>query len=42
MTTLEGELMTLLMVLGMVLAAALVFEAPVIGPWLKKQFGRLL
>lgn len=41
-TSLEGELMTLLMVIGMVIAAALVFEAPVLGPWLRERIGRWL
>lgn len=41
-TQLEGELMTLLMVLGMVLAMALMFEAPVIGEALKRWFRKAL
>ena len=39
-TTLEGELLTLVLVIGIVLLTLLVFDAPVVGEWVKKQIGK--
>lgn len=40
--TLEGELLTGAMVIGVLVLMALVFEAPVLGPWLRERIGRWL